>query len=292
MDAAIKEQTSKLAGYNIVEYGSRIACLPVYSAAGSWVEFGVVDVRFKTYRRASRFDISQGPGRCACFVGALNIFRFLRTMAPHIPNNPSPIFRVVKDLTFYEDYVVKKIPVTCTCPEELYALLATGSVPCAVKVVKNGGFVLVSPVGVQTPDKGEGLELAEVRSAIKSCLMCLQYMHARNFVHRDIRWANLIRLYKFRTDGSVESVNFFVIDFEFSGRSDEPMNIYDYIFRDVVSFGQPYYKSYDLYFVGELIVTWAQINGVALDSVAQDLVKNLQNGLLNTETAQAHPWLA
>lgn len=289
---AVAEQMTKLAGYNHVEYGTHIVCLPVYSAAGSLVEYGVVDVRTKLYYPASRFNVVMAADRCECFVGAINFFRLLRTMAPYIPNSPSPIFRDLQGLTFFDKYVLKKVPEACTCPQALYDLLATGSVPCAAKVEKSGKKLKVSPVGVRTPDRGQGLSLAEVRTAIKACLKCLAYLHHRNFVHRDIRWANLIRVYKSRSDGSVESVSFIVIDFEFSGEHGEPMLIQDYIFRDEVPYGQPYNASHDLFFVGKLILTWAESNNITLDALAQSMVETLQSGPVNAQDALALEWLA
>lgn len=289
---AIGEQVDKLAGYNHVEYGPRIVCLPVYSAAGSLVEYGVVDVRTKEYYVVSRHNLATATERCKCFIGTINIFRFLRTMAPYIPSNPSPVFKVQKGLTFFDKYVLKKIPEMCSCPAELYELLSTGSVPCAPKVVKKGKDLKVSPVGVRTPDRGQGLTLDEVRIAIKACILCLAYLHKRNYVHRDIRWANLIRLYKSRANGSVESVNFVLIDFEFGGVNGEPMLIQDYIFRDEVPYGQAYTSFNDLFFVGKLILTWAESNNVDLDASALSIVEMLQSGEVDAQTVLACEWLA
>lgn len=167
----------------------------MYSAAGTLVEFGFVDVRTKTYHAVSRHDLVGVEGRVSCFVASINIFRLLRTMAPHIPSNPSPVFQEQRGLMFFDKYVIKKLPQYCTCPPQLYALLATGSVPCAAKVEQRGASVKVSPVGVRTPPSGRKLAL---EAAVRDCLCCLKHLHARGFVHRDIRWPNLIRIFQAR----------------------------------------------------------------------------------------------
>lgn len=292
LSKAIKEQSDKLAGYNHVEYGPRIKFLPVYSAAGVTVAWGFVDVRTKVYYEAARHDLTDNDGRCACFVSAINCFRYLRTMAPYIPRNPSPVFKEQTGLTFYDKYVLKKVPENCSCPAALYDLLGTGSVPCAAKVERRNKNIKVSPVGVRTPDRGEDLSVAEVRTAVRAVLTCLAYLHPRNFVHRDIRWANLIRTYTARADGTIDSVNFLVIDFEFSGVLGEPMLIQDYIFRDTVPYGEAYLAHHDLFFVGKLIRTWAECNGIELDAQALSLVQMLQSGHVDVETLLAHEWLA
>eukprot|EP01031_Cornospumella_fuschlensis_P032113 gene32113-38835_t len=292
---AVAEQTKKLASYNHVEYGTMIVYLPVYSAAGSLVEFGVVDVRNKRYFCAIRHSVEDPLGRLKCFVSAINMFRLILTMAPFIPNNPSPLFKDQLDgaLRFFDSYIIKKVKRTDTCPADLYNILATGSVPFAAKVVYNSSKISlrISPVGVRTPDRGEGLSIDEVRVGVRCCLECLAYLHAHQFVHRDIRWANMIRVYNSRPDGSIVDVKFRVIDFEFSGRSGEPMNIDDYIFADVVPFGQPYTPSHDIYFVGMLVQTWAEVNRTDLDESAAQFVHDLQHGELDADAALRHRWL-
>jgi hypothetical protein len=102
----------------------------------------------------------------------------------------------------------------------------------------------------------------------------------------------LIRQYDSRPDGSVEAVHFYVIDFEFSGLDNAPMDIENYIFRDHVSFGEPYCAHHDLYFVGKLIVTWATTNGLTLDLQTQGMVDGLQSGTVDAAAALNNPWLS
>ena len=151
------------------------------------------------------------------------------------------------------------------------------------------------PIGCRTPDRGEGLSLQEVLAAIKAVLSCLVYIHSKGFVHRDLRWANLIRSFKYYSDGSrLESCNFLVIDFEFAANDGDEMSVVDYIHRGVVPHGANYRASHDLQLVGKLVETWADNNcDITLDQSAQDfvgLVKRVEDPV-SAEAALQHPWL-
>jgi serine/threonine protein kinase len=135
------------------------------------------------------------------------------------------------------------------------------------------------------------LSLQEVKSAIKSVLTCLNYLHSNGFVHRDIRWANLIRQYYFHEDGSVESCRFLVIDFEFAERDGEDMLINNYMFAHVVPYGQSYHSRHDLILVGKLVKVWANYNSKQLDTDANDFISMLNQHNSNASNALTHIWL-
>jgi hypothetical protein len=84
---AVEELTEKLSNYNVVEYGTKIAYLPVLAAAGQSVEFGLVDVRTRIYHLAVRYDLRDVGQRVRCFISSINVFRIIRTMEPFIPTN-------------------------------------------------------------------------------------------------------------------------------------------------------------------------------------------------------------
>ncbi len=110
-------------------------------------------------------------------------------------------------------------------------------------------------------------------------------------MHRDLRWANVIRILTSRTDGSIESTKYLLIDFEFSEVNGEPMLINDYIFSHVVPYGAVYTTKNDMYFVGNMISTWAESNGEPLDVHAMDFVLAVQDNM-DAAAALAHPWCA
>ena len=165
--------------------------------------------------------------------------------------------------------------------------------PGAVTVKKGRGHLTVAPKGVRTPDRGEGLSLEDVRAAIKLILLCLSFLHAKGFVHRDLRWANLIRLFSYRHDGSLESSKFLVIDFEFAERNGAAMNIAKYIHNDVVPYGEMYSSLHDLKLVGKMIKSWADVNHIDLDESAANFINAITRveDPLNASDAQQRAWL-
>ncbi len=293
LQGAIVELTKKLSGYNHIEYGLRIVFLPVIAAAGFLIEFAFVDVRTKAYHHVARYDLQLCGARVECFVCMINFFRLIYTMAPYIPANPTPLFKTIKGITYYDSYVTKKLPANRTCPDALYEYLGRRQVPGAVKVEKVRGLLKVSPKGVRTHDRGEGLSLEDVRAAIRAILLCLGFLHAKGFVHRDVRWANLIRSFSYHHDGTVESCKFLVIDFEFAGRDGAAMGIADYIHNDVVPDGETYSASHDLKLVGKMIKSWADSNLIDLDDSTIGFIHAIARvkDPLNASDAQQHAWL-
>ena len=291
---AVAELTKKLSGYNHVEYGLHIIFLPVIAAAGTDIEFAFVDVRTKVYHRVVRYDLLDVLHRVQCFVRMINYFRLIHTMSPYIPANPTPLFKTNENITFYDTHVIKKLSVNNTCPDGLYELLGRGEVPDAVKAErKRFGQLKVTPLGFRTPDRGQGLSLEDVHAAIRAVLRCLAFIHARGFVHRDLRWANLIRFPKYRSDGRLESSHFLVIDFEFAAMDGDEMFIGDYIHKEVVPYGEKYRMVHDLQLVGKLVETWADSSGKELSLSAHDFVnsvKRMENPM-DANAALQHAWL-
>lgn len=99
--------------------------------------------------------------------------------------------------------MVKDIRPSDTCPKELYELLSKELVHDAVKVVrdKEKKTLTVKPIGIITRQYDKGLTMKEVPTAVRFVLRCLKFIHDKSFVHRDVRWSNLIRTFKNRDDG-------------------------------------------------------------------------------------------
>lgn len=292
LNKAVSELLDKLAGFNIIEYGPKIMFLPVIAAAKTLVEVAIIDVRTKIYYQVFRFDISDTNHRVNCFVMMLNIFRLIRTMAPFIPKNPTPLFVTRDNVTFYDTYVSKKIKKSYTCPKGLYTLLGRGDVPNAVKVVKSRSALKITPVGTRIPDNGQHLQMQEVKQAVSAVLRSLKFLHAQNFVHRDIRWANIIRHFVYH-DVSIERCDFLLIDFEYAAKNGDTMTIADYIHKDIVPYGEIYVFRHDIILVGNLVKRWASTNNIELCQTAQDFISATTDPehTLDATAALQHQWL-
>lgn len=289
LQAARNDLLAKLTGYNTTDYGVRIVYLPVIAAASTSIEYALIDVRTKQYHPIVRYDLSQGSKATVdCFVMAINFFRLFRTMAPYIPDTANPLFKVINGVRFLNDSVLKKLGHT-TCPDELYQLLREGNVTNAVTVVRTRRHLQVSPVGVRSPSRGLGFSERYVQLAVTAVLGCLAFLHSRGFVHRDIRWDNIIR--KIGSSAGEPPLRFLVIDFEFAATSNTPMTINSYIHQHVVGFGDLYRPEHDLVLVAELVETWATSNNLRLSHDALDFVRSLKARELTAHDAQLHVWL-
>jgi serine/threonine protein kinase len=297
LDEAISDLTSKHVDFNHANYGPHIIYMPVYVAAGKLVEFGVLDVRSGNYIAVVRYDVSAVARRSDCFITCINYFRLLHTMNSFVPSQATPFYKEMKGVTIYPKYVVKNIPRNCTCPKSLYNFLESGSVPYSVKVehftLNRSVRLKITPVGLRTATNGEGLTLKEVRIAVKCVLKCLDFIHSKGFVHRDIRWANVIREFEYFPDMTVKSCKFLLIDYEFAAEIDSNMNIHDYIFKAMVPFGQPYRVHHDLELVGNLFRGWRRPHGEIVPAGELATIENfLKEGLKSTaSTALLHAWL-
>jgi serine/threonine protein kinase len=185
-----------------------------------YVEFGFIDVRTTNYFTVQRFDLMVPAQRLGCFRLAINYFRLFVSMAPHIPQNPVPQFNYPPNgIEFRANHVLKVISASHTCPEGLYDLLSTGSVPGAVKVEKfrTKKKLKISPLGIRISDLGGEFSISQVKCAITCILRCLVFLHSRDFVHRDLRWPNLIAVHTCGESGEITDTSYLVIDFEFAG---------------------------------------------------------------------------
>jgi hypothetical protein len=294
LQAAIHELQKKMRAYSQIEYGPKITFLPVIAAASTLVEYGIIDVRDKSYTMVQRFSLKSADDRAHCFAVAINFFRYFRTLEPFIPKNPVPLYKNLggdrKHVLFMEDHVLKLVYHT-TCPARLYALLGLCNVPGAVQVLRYKNHVKVSPVGTPVPPGAEGYSEKDVRRAVATVLICLSYLHERNFVHRDVRWENVVREYETNAAGETYTVGFLVIDFECAAHAGDPVTMENYIHSQVVPTGQAYLPRHDLIQVANMVQSWADVNHAVLSHSAAAFVAALQEATCDANAATMHAWI-
>ena len=141
-----------------------------------------------------------------------------------------------------------------TAPASLYKLLGSGKLHCAVKYEETNVAWewKISPVGWRIPADGKTVKLDEIKLALKCVLKCLASLHREGFVHRDIRWSNIIKV-PIRVAPGFE---FRVIDFDYGEVDGAPMNIENYVFSNLIEDGSLYTNIHDMILVHELLTTW------------------------------------
>ena len=268
-----------------------------YACSGSKVEFVAF---FRTDNHGTRevnltniVDLSTVNGRSLCVRYAINVARLLVSL--HQANPEGNVVRLGHTVVTPSsrvliggEYVTKKTTVFTAegVISELYATIRRQHIPHLVYPAADPIFragvltVTLKPVGFcgVRPQS-----VAECKQACRELLTAIHLLHEQNYVHRDIREANVMQ-----ADGS-----WFLIDLEWANYSDsiEP--------RNYQPAGQPpeftvggfrWTSSTDMWQFGRLLQTWNQ-----LDEAGHGLVRLLINDdpehRLNSNDALRHPFL-
>ncbi len=96
-----------------------------------------------------------------------------------------------------------------------------------VKVTRqrNKKRLRIEPLGLKISEGGAHLTKDEMKCALHCMLMCLVDLHSRQFVHRDLRWSNVIRSCTYRSSADPLRNGFLIIDFEYGAQSGESLDI-------------------------------------------------------------------
>ncbi len=295
LPVALDELASKMNVWNAVVMRG-MPFLPCFAVGGKLIQFAVV---------------RSGPGGVACVepvtdpmsmasprdrlrvvATAFNMFRILAALRARMPAHVIPLYKEQRradgSVTVFDDHVIK----TCRCvaPEVVYDALMSGDIPCAVRVLERtlpsaahplARFKL-SPVALQTLPCDE----AELRRAVTAVLRALAALHARGFVHRDVRWPNVL------ADGHG---GWLLVDFELADVAGAPLPAAA-VFPDAVAPevrvpDAPYTPVDDVWQVGRLLAS----AGVSLSPDATAFAAALtapQAARLSAAQALAHTWLA
>lgn len=182
-----------------------------YAAANSWVQFFAIDRSLNIEPISTKLDLRKKKNRVQCVVYSLNICRILHRYEPLLPTGFLPMYKGVTrnngTITLYENYVLlNKAPIELDEVVAIYDAINRGLIPCTIRCTRRKNLTFrLEPVGYIKRLKSD----MELIPALICVARALQGLHARGFVHRDIRWPNVLCL---------GNNAFILIDFENAGR--------------------------------------------------------------------------
>ena len=226
------------------------------------------------------FNMSTRFGRMWVMRIALNMLRVLWVLRAKLPSTVPMLYAPQRRslggyVMIMDDFVQKRCQPAAE--SEIYECLNPDSklrLPCAIRVTRghthaNGMEDLeIRPVCLQELPAS----VDELRVAIRCVVTALREFHARGFVHRDVRWPNVLR------DRNL----WLLSDFELAARdgAELPLNAVDpeYLPPEVNACRSYRYSAAgDMFCVGRLIRLWAAGKGGNLPSEAKELATRLMD---------------
>jgi hypothetical protein len=217
------ELASKMKGWNTVAL-SGLALLPCFAVGGELLQFCAIvrnaDGSLAVKDALPVFNMNVDLDRLRIVCAACNMFRVLVALRRRMHAKVPPLYTAQvrscgTSITVMDTHVVKKC---WPAPDGVYACLeGEGSIPCAIRVISRitpagGGMthIKMEPVCVEAlPDSEADLQAGPALSsgllprrsricpsmqrAVRCVLRALGDFHARGFVHRDVRWPNVLR---------------------------------------------------------------------------------------------------
>lgn len=313
-DEATEDLLRKMTAANVLAL-SGLPYLLCYAVAGTQLQFFALHEhrsdRLPTLQLQPISEVLNARALRDCataVVATCNVFRVLCALQRCVrPSYSTVRFNLWHErgqrsllLDFPRQRVVKKCVPTAPIEvaRELYGHLKAG-LPGCIRLVKweredDGRMQLeLTPLAMQT----RPLTAAEYKAAFRCILTALAAVHARGFVHRDVRAPNI--LYAGGHGGSSE---WLLIDFEAADKNGSCLPT-DVIAREYLppevqagNPARPYTAAGDMYCLGKVMDTWKAVNA---DWVGLDLLALLR-AMLESDPAKrptasdalAHPWFA
>ena len=294
LSVAVHELASKMPRWN-AHIMAGIPFLPCYAVAGPIVQFAVVycapDGAARVETVTSTMVISSTSGRLRIVAASMNMMRIIVALGARMPAHVWPLYKAQPrhdggSITVFPGHVVKRC--LRPAPDDVYEALK--GVPCAVRVTRYTkasathqlAMLVIEPVAAQRLPH----DLADLRRAVTAVLRALAAFHRLGFVHRDVRWPNVL------VDGLG---NWLLVDFELADAADTALPAESIALSTVAPearlLGSPYTAVDDAWQVGRLMTT----AGLPLSPEAASLSDQLlapRGARLSCAAALAHSWLA
>jgi hypothetical protein len=215
------ELLSKMKKCNINLFGA-IPFVFSYAAANCKLQYFAFDRSMNMREISQVFDLNYVADRLTAVLVSLNILKILCDYPDLLPDFSTPMYQEINrnngTVTIYEDHVVKQMvssPFDPQSVDEIYNSISAGCIRCSVKRMRRSDCGLkfkMAPVGfLKKPSDRRGWI-----NALKCVAMALSDMHSLGFVHRDIRWENIV---------CISPNSYILIDFENSGRTGSPLPV-------------------------------------------------------------------
>ncbi|CAG8696600.1 11774_t:CDS:2, partial [Gigaspora margarita] len=290
---AEKELISKMKAWNRCLYGD-LKYILAYAAGGAHLQFYAIDPSFNLHIISDTLNIGKLKGRVKALICIFNIHRIIRSMESLLPETVVPVWthfkRTYGDIFITDTEIEKRIHSFSAYPFSNITVLTdiyenTKNMRNIIQAVKNPRIVDDSykvnfaPLGVSWKPKTE----QEVKVAILCVLDALVDLHELGYVHRDVRWPNILKL----TDN-----NWMLIDLECAGIDDGIVNfgpLEDWAPEVIET--KIYTKKADIYMVGRLLRNVF----ISLSEKAYEFERATTAELefrLTAQEARQHPWLS
>ena len=299
-DTAVNELASKMLDWDVS--GLReLPFLPCYAVGGKWLCFlaltrpalGTVAADTTVRPVSKMFDMSKPAQRIAIIHASINMFRVLASLRQLLPHAAARLYqRITRGDGDFLQILGNSVLKVCkiAAPPEVYEWLMSNPRPDtmiliqSIKRSKAGeSSIVLSPVCVEVLPSTED----DLRVSLRSILSALHDFHCAGFVHRDVRWPNILR----------SSRGWLLADFElaaFTGRHLPAGAIAEkFLPPEVFIHHAPYESHGDLFCVG-LLFRSAGIHALSTAALALSQRLCSENPLLrpSASAALSDAWFA
>jgi hypothetical protein len=233
LDVAKWELIEKLKKWNVLTFGN-LKYIFGFACGGEFFTFCAMSPSGMIFDVSRIFDLDSVVDRFEILICVINLARLFRTLAHRIPKGSVMMYNPIQrpngcTIEIRDDYVLKRIPVSIHEFEKrfeylnsLYDSMIKERVPHVIErweisksqKMLGGGirFIVLKlkPCGLQITPSSQNLLL----SALRSVLLALEGIHKLGYVHRDVRWPNLL---------CVTDEDWRLIDFENSSQGDSSL---------------------------------------------------------------------